>query len=106
MNFHEYQEAQERTSGAYDEDKNRLVVAAMGLAGESGKVLEYIKKIRFHGHDLNRSELVEELGDVLWYLSEVASAIDVDLENVASLNIVKLQNRYPNGFEEERSRNR
>lgn len=84
----------------------RLLVAALGLAGESGEFADGIKKIVRHGHFLSREKLIEELGDVLWYVAEAASAVGVNLSDVAAQNIAKLQKRYPSGFSEEASRNR
>lgn len=50
--------------------------------------------------------MAEEAGDVLWYLAEIADALGITLEDIARRNIAKLRNRYPDGFDPERSRNR
>jgi NTP pyrophosphatase (non-canonical NTP hydrolase) len=50
--------------------------------------------------------MVDELGDVLWYVSEIASCLGVTLEHVAEVNVEKLRKRYPNGFDPLRSMNR
>lgn len=83
-----------------------LVNGCMGLSGESGELLDHVKKAVFQGHELEQSELVEELGDVLWYLSAVAVALGVPLHEVAEGNLRKLDGRYGDGFSEEKSRNR
>ena len=50
--------------------------------------------------------MIAELGDVLWYVSELASGLGATLEEIAERNIEKLYKRYPDGFATERSVNR
>ena len=83
-----------------------LINGALGLTGEAGEVSDMIKKHIFHGHDLDRDDLIKELGDVCWYVALISRALGVNLEEVMSLNIEKLKNRYPEGFSEEASINR
>lgn len=78
----------------------------MGLCGESGECIDIVKRHLAQGHELNREELIKELGDVAWYLAETAFALDVELEEVFSRNIEKLKKRYPEGFSTEKSINR
>jgi NTP pyrophosphatase (non-canonical NTP hydrolase) len=65
-----------------------------------------MKKILWHGHDFDRAKTVEEISDVLWYISEMCSAWGISLDEVAECNVKKLMARYPVAFDEERSRNR
>ena len=58
------------------------------------------------GHDIDYDHMAEEAGDVMWYLAEIADALDVTLEEIARRNINKLRKRYPDGFDPERSINR
>lgn len=83
-----------------------LTEALMGLAGESGEALELLKKYKFQGHSMNIEKMVEELGDVSWYLAEAATALNVELSDIFGANLTKLEKRYPNGFAAERSVNR
>ncbi len=83
-----------------------LVNCGLGLAGEAGEVADIIKKAVFHGHDLDKEALVEELGDCLWYIAVTARLMEISLADVMKKNIDKLRKRYPNGFEIERSINR
>ena len=83
-----------------------LINGALGLTGEAGEVSDMIKKYIFHRHDLNKEELVKELGDVCWYVALLSHAIDVPLEEILEINIEKLKKRYPDGFSEEKSINR
>ena len=87
-------------------DPGELFNGALGLPGEAGEVADLVKKYIFHGHDLNRGELVKEIGDVCWYLALLCHAIDISLEEVMIANIEKLRNRYPEGFSESASINR
>ncbi len=70
-----------------------IAVHALGLAGEVGEVLEIIKKASRDGTAIDREHLREELGDVLWYLSQIATDYDYSLEDIAAANIQKLLHR-------------
>lgn len=78
----------------------------LGLAGETGEVCDYLKKAYHHGHRLDEGKVIEELGDVLWYVAALADAFGFSLRSVAEANIDKLKERYPDGFDPERSKNR
>ncbi len=101
-----YQKLAGRTSGAGGDGERRLVIAALGLAGEAGEFANMVKKLTAHGHDIPPNELADELGDVLWYLAEAASACGLQLGDIAQQNVDKLRLRYPEGFSQERSINR
>jgi len=100
VNFAEYQRLAHRTS---KEHSDKLVISTLGLTGEAGEFADSVKKLRGHGHNIPVSELAAELGDVLWYIAECASALALDLDDIARKNIEKLEKRYPNGFESSRS---
>lgn len=103
MNFNEYQKLALRTA---NKDKDLVINAALGLAGESGEVADLIKKHLFQGHELNKEKIIDELGDILWYIAIMAEGLGVEMEVIPTHNIDKLRKRYPNGFEVERSINR
>lgn len=98
MNFNQYQKLASRTANLDESNQDMLANFALGLAGEAGKTVDLIKKYRFHGHPLEREELVKELGDVLWYASQIADLAMIDFDEVAESNISKLMKRYPDGF--------
>lgn len=100
MTFNEYQDQAARTSAT------GLAISGLGIAGEAGEVADMIKKHLGHGHDLDIGALAKELGDVLWYIADLATATGISLGMVAQMNLDKLAVRYPNGFDPERSRNR
>lgn len=105
MTLAEYQALAQRTSNA-GKRSDKLENACLGLAGECGEACDIVKKALFQGHVLDRAGLIEEAGDVLWYLAELAAGLGVSLEDMAVQNVMKLRRRYPNGFDAERSRNR
>lgn len=78
--------------------RERLLQSALGVAGEAGEVADYIKKVAFHGHTLDHAKLMKELGDVLWYIAEMSSAIGARMSDVGQVNVDKLRERYPDGF--------
>ncbi len=104
--FEDYQQAAKRTLNSKPADIYQLANLGMGLAGEAGEVCDYLKKVVFHGHQADRDKVCDELGDVLWYLANLASAFNLSLDLVAENNVEKLKKRYPQGFEEVRSQKR
>lgn len=102
----DYQAFVNTTSGAYKEltrDDGRIAAAALGLVGEAGEASEIIKKGLFHRHGMDYASLHKELGDVLWYVTELCNATGTTLEQVISGNIEKLSVRYPNGWSSQKS---
>lgn len=103
MTINEYQELAMTTLNKELGKKDVLINGVMGLCGESGEVIDLVKKHLAQGHELDRDQMIKELGDVAWYLAETAYALDVPLEEVMVKNIEKLKARYPEGFDKERS---
>jgi NTP pyrophosphatase (non-canonical NTP hydrolase) len=87
-------------------ERDVLINGVMGLCGESGEVIDIVKKHLAQGHELNREKMIDELGDVAWYIAEIATVLDVPLEDILTRNIEKLKCRYPEGFSTEKSINR
>ena len=103
MTINEYQALAMRTLNPALDQKDVLINGVMGLCGESGEAIDIVKKHLAQGHELDRDRLIEELGDVAWYLAETAHALGVDLETVLGRNLEKLEQRYPRGFESLKS---
>lgn len=103
MTVNEYQKLAMATLNPALDKKDVLINGVMGLCGESGEVIDIVKKHLAQGHDLDVAKIAKELGDVAWYLAETAYAIGYDLETVCQMNIDKLNRRYPHGFSTERS---
>jgi len=98
MKFKEYQKKALRTKGNYTDNIDQLINGVMGLTGESGEVIDLIKKYLYQGHELDKNKIIDELGDVLWYINLIVDAVNVDLEDIARCNIKKLEQRYPTGY--------
>ena len=104
MTPNEYQREAMRTAAGMDYSTMEPIVnAALGIAGEGGEVADIIKKHIFQGHELDREHVAKELGDVLWYIALGAHSIGYSLEQIMEMNVEKLRNRYPDGFESDRS---
>ena len=99
MELSEYQLLSRRTA-VYPPEAG-LSYPTLGLAGEAGEVAEQIKKsIRDDGGELTperRDKLAKELGDVLWYLAQLATELELDLDEVAEANLLKLRSRQLRG---------
>lgn len=100
-----YQAQAMRTAKDQSEGEN-LIEAALGLTGEAGECADVIKKWLCQGHELDAGKLIGEIGDVLWYAALLARVLGVSLGEVMIKNVAKLRERYPDGFDPERSRNR
>jgi NTP pyrophosphatase (non-canonical NTP hydrolase) len=100
MNFEEYQVKSRRTA-LYPEIGKNFIYPTLGLAGESGEVAEKIKKvIRDKAgviDDETKEMIKKELGDVLWYVAQLASELGLSMDEVAENNIAKLASRLERG---------
>lgn len=109
MTLDKYQALAQRTS-KYKGDPHRMSMqidnGAKGLCGETGEIMDLLKKHDHQGHELDIERMIDELGDVLWYVAELASGMGTTLGAVARHNVDKLRKRYPDGFEASRSVNR
>ena len=105
IGFNEYQKLAAMTAGRHT-FSDKLKNWAMGLATETGEINEVIKHYAFHQHPLDETHLKEELGDLLWYISQLCETLGFNLQDIADENLLKLAERYPNGFKSERSINR
>ncbi len=106
MTLDDYQRAAARTMNAGLSEQERLVDAAAGLAEEAGEVLGLIRKHAYMGRPLDQEAIGKELGDALWCLAAVATALGAALDEVAAKNLEKLQRRYPHGYSDQASRAR
>ena len=98
MTFDDYQSLALRTVNPSLTPNQRLGMAALGLCGESGEAGEVVKKHLYHHAALDRSALIKETGDALWYIALMCDCLGISLSELAQLNIDKLQARYPEGF--------
>lgn len=103
MDFSDYQHRAWRTANHELSNKEQVKNAIFGMMGELGELVDILKKHYFQGHHLEPEIIEKEIGDFLWYLALLASALDLDLTVVAYRNIEKLKERYPNGFSKQDS---
>lgn len=102
MTINEYQNKACELKG----EESDLILCALGISGEGGEVADLMKKHIYHKHELNKENLAKELGDICWYITVMADFIGYDFESILQMNLDKLNKRYPNGFDPERSINR
>lgn len=100
MDFNYYQELA-RSTAIYPDIGNNIQYPTLCLCGETGEVAEKVKKIirdkngKWDSKD--KMEIAKELGDCLWYISNLASEFKLNLDDVAIVNINKLKNRQKRG---------
>ena len=98
MEMNEYQERATKTAQFDELVIDPIAETTLGLTGEAGEVAEKIKKMfRNDGGKLSdekREDLKKELGDVLWYISQLSRLLGISLEDVAETNIKKLADRF------------
>ncbi len=95
MEFNEYQKLAMRTKKPWGEDlKGQITDGILGLTGESGEVADIIKKYFAGVKELDRDHVINEMGDVMWYLAELAESFNTTLDEIATLNIEKLKARH------------
>lgn len=100
MHLKDYQEKSRKTA-IYPNAGANFIYPTIGLAGETGEVSEKIKKvIRDKGgiiDDETREAIKKELGDVLWYIAQLATELELSLDDIAENNIEKLYSRLDRG---------
>lgn len=100
LTFHEFQKKSKETA-IYPQRGQNFVYPTLGLAGEAGEVAEKVKKVLRDKQGIldasTKKEIVKELGDVLWYVSQLATELDVSLDEVARINLEKLFSRKVRG---------
>ena len=98
MTGNEYQKAAIEVCRIPYNDKQEMINhAVFGLTSEAGEVAGIFQKY-YQGHEIVTDHVKKELGDCLWMLTELCTAMELDLEDVMQTNLDKLKARYPNGF--------
>lgn len=96
IDFKSYQELAMRTAKLDTHNNaNNMLNACLGLCGESGEVADLIKKHLFQEHPLKKEKIIEEIGDVMWYIALMAKTLGTTLDIIAQKNIEKLEKRFP-----------
>ena len=96
MDFRDYQKLSRKTA-IYPQKGKNFIYPTLGLAGEAGEVAEKIKKVLRDNQGIidqpRKEEIAKELGDVLWYLAQIATELGLSLDEVAKTNLKKLSSR-------------
>ena len=96
-----------RTANDMGSDTLNLVHASLGIGGESGEVVDIIKKHFAYGKELDVNKLKEELSDLMWYVSLALGVVGSSFGEIFEMNIKKLSARYPDlKFDADRAINR
>jgi NTP pyrophosphatase (non-canonical NTP hydrolase) len=74
-----------------------------GMMGELGELANYIEKCRYQRHEWDEEKFLEEMGDIHWYWSVLLQEKGYGAGTVAEMNLIKLRERYPQGFNPESS---
>lgn len=98
--MNKYQKLAIRTAKKIDQ-KSDLIHAGLGLAGEAGEFVDAVKKYAIYNKPLDKANLIEELGDLLWYIALACDTLGIDMDEVAKQNIDKLLLRYPDKYTDE-----
>lgn len=102
MTGNEYQKLAARTINPNITREENKKHGLFGIAAETGEFLGLFQKL-YQGHELDETHAKKELGDILWNIAEVCTCFGWDLDEIMEMNIQKLRERYPNGFETEKS---
>ena len=97
MDLNEFQALSSRTDNTSSDREQSLLISLLGMAGETGTLLaEYKKKLRDgNSYNLFEQRTAEDLGDLLWYVSNIATVLEIPLEDVARKNLAKNNDRWP-----------
>ena len=109
--YFEWAITKDRTEDQYEDFYDRLgqgyysniqmLHAVLGIAGETGEVVECVKKSLLYGKELDKQHVKEEVGDALWYFSLLLHSIGSSFDEVMQMNHDKLEKRFPGGFTEK-----
>ena len=83
-----------------------LLHAAIGIAGEAGELLDAVRKHVFDGQPLDEDNVIEELGDLCFYLEAAFQAIKMNRADIEELNMAKLFERYKDGYSDQQAQER
>lgn len=103
MEIKEFQELSTRTMNESLSFNEKVANMIFGINGEAGEVTDILKKHLYHNHELDLDHLKEEIGDVMFYIVNLATLYGFDMEEILQDNVAKLALRYKKGFTTEES---
>lgn len=101
MQFNEYQALALRTAAPMPTQSAHLAHACIGMQTESGEFATEVKRMAYYNKPMTeemRLHMIEEVGDLLWYVALAAEHLGTSLRSIARENIAKLSLRYPDKF--------
>lgn len=102
----EYVAWTENTCAKLDTPLTDIVHMLFGMSTEVGELTDVFKKFIAYGKEVDAVNVVEELGDILYYIASFCRIYGVPLSDVIARNIAKLETRYPEKFTEYHANNR
>ena len=105
MTIDDYQRQASRTMNWGLTDWENKMHALHGMVSELGEIHGIYQKV-YQGHEDTETHTKREVGDLMWFVAEFCTANGWSLGAICEMNIEKLKNRYPLGFDAERSRHR
>jgi NTP pyrophosphatase (non-canonical NTP hydrolase) len=78
-------------------ERHAIVYPALGMIGEAGEVSEKVKKWLRGDRELDKEDLIKEIGDVMWYAASLADDLGYTLQDVIEANVAKLSSRKERG---------
>ena len=104
--MHEYQQEAQKTIPVNLTPEEVRDNAVYGLCGEVGELVDILKKVKYQGHaftEETKRHLLLECGDVLYYIAQMVTGLNSNLNLVAAMNIDKIRARYGDRFDSEKS---
>lgn len=98
MTGNEYQKLAARTINRNLSTVDIAKHALHGMVGEIGEIHSIYQKV-YQGHTWDTHQLKKEVGDLLWFIAEYCTVMNWKMDDVMLMNIEKLQERYPDGFD-------
>ena len=86
--------------------QERLAHAALGVCTEAGEIGSSVKAFWIYGREIDYYNVIEEVGDCLFYLQAIGREMGFDLDDAMRENIAKLRKRYPNGYSDKAANER
>ena len=106
MDIKEFQKISVRTMNTNLDHTAIISNCIAGIFGEGGEVADILKKHLYQYHPLDIEHVKEEIGDLMFYIVNLVTILNLDMEDILEANINKLMERYPDGFDVTRSINR
>lgn len=89
-----------------DKPEDEIMHAAIGVAGEGGEILDAVKKMWAYNKELDLTNVIEELGDLEFYMEALRQKLNLSREMILNHNIAKLSVRYPKGYSDQAAQER